>query len=118
MTPEGETAHGKGQASPQCFRHGGIVGEAVAAPVYRELLASYSSTSGKQNRFAFPLHFAQKVETRPVVQKRIVVMHGMRVTSVRINHIHRNSLAEIGFETVHTAVKESSQVSFPEQYRD
>ena len=57
MAPEGESAHREGKAAAQGFCHGRIVCGAVAAPVYREFLASCCCTSRKQNCLVLAFYF-------------------------------------------------------------
>ena len=85
--------------------HGRIICRAVAAPVYRELLSACRRTPREQYRFLLSLYFFQKIEHCLVVQISIVIVHRLRITAIIVNNIHRNTLAEIRLEAVHTAVQ-------------
>ena len=110
MAPEGEAAHGEGQSAAHGLSHGRIVCEAVAAPVYRELLSACGGTSSKKYCLLLALYFLQKIEHSLVVQVCIEIVHRMGIASVMVNHIHRNPLTEVGLEAVHATVKDRAEL--------
>ena len=110
VAPEAEAGEAQGKPGPQGFAHGGVVGGAVAAPVYREFLAAYRGAAGKEAGPVFALVFLQKLKDALVIQIGIIVVHQLRVAAVIIDHVGGNALAEVGFEAVHTHLQQGAEL--------
>ena len=93
------------------FRHRGIRGKAVAAPVDRELLASGRCRTGKQHSLILPSLLLDRAEHRAVVEESIVVVHIDRVASVMIDDVHRNPLTEVRLDCIDTRLKKFPDLS-------
>ena len=100
MAPEGESAHGKGQAAAQRLRHGRIGRHAVTAPVDRKLLGSGRRTSRKENGVSLPLLLLEHLKDTAVIEQRVIIVHRHRIRAVVVGDVDRDPFPEICLKAV------------------
>ena len=100
VAPEPKAGHADRQAAAQAFRHRFIVGVAVAAPVHRELLCAHRGGAREQHRFFLADGLFQYVPHQLVIDEGVVVVHFLRIGTIKPLHVGRDTLAEVGLEAV------------------
>ena len=79
--------------------------------MHRELLAARGGAAGEQGGLALAAMVFNHLKDRFVIQLSVIIMHFQRAASIKIADIlHRNALAEIGFETVHPHIQQFLKV--------
>ena len=112
MAPVTESAHTEGEAGPQTFSHGGVVGGAVPAPVDRIALSAHRRRAGEEDGLVGPLHLDQEVIDGLVVQEGVIVVHLDRVGTVVIDDaLGGDAFAEVGLEAVHALVQQVPELT-------
>ena len=76
-----EAAHAEGQTAAERLPHGLVVGEAVAAPVYRELLTADGSRTREQARLVLAVEFFQYLKHSSVVEVAVLDVHFVEISA-------------------------------------
>ena len=105
MAPEREAAHHQRQPCVHGLCHGAVGCLAVSSPVNRELLTACRCTSCEQNRISLALFLLKSPENQLIVQMRVIIVHHNRIASVMINHVNRDSLAEIRLDGINACIQ-------------
>ena len=123
MAPVAEAAQRQRQPAAQGLRHRGVIGEAVAAPVYGIFLAARRGRPCKQARLPLSEPLFQHLKDCLVIQLRVVIVHPVGIGAVKIDDAavrrfrteeriaHRDPLAEIGLEAVHAHVDQVGEIA-------
>ena len=109
VAPESEAGQANRQPAAQAFRHRFIVGVAVAAPMHRELLRTHGGRTGKQHRLFFSHRLFQHVPHQFVVDVGVMVVHLLRIGTVKPLDVRRDTLAEVGLEAVDADLHQAFQ---------
>ena len=72
----------------------------------REFLTADGGAAGKDNGLVFTLDFPDHVENGFVIKVGVVIVHPDGVSTVVVDHIRGDPLAEVRFEAVDTVVEQ------------
>ena len=75
-----------------------------------ELLTTYGSRTGEEYCLALSALSLQKLINTFIVKVGVVVVHLLRVGTIKVYHIRRDSLAKVGLEAVHAHIHEHFQL--------
>ena len=110
VTPETKAGQTNGQPATQTFGHRFIVGVAVAAPVHRKLLRADRGRTGEQHGLFFTDGLFQHVPYQFVVDVRIMVVHFLRIGTVKPLNVSRNAFAKVSFEAINADIHQTFQL--------
>ena len=100
VTPETKAGHADRQPAAQAFRHRFVVGVAVAAPVHRELLRAHRGGAGEQHRLLLADGLFQHLPHQLVIDEGVVVVHFLRIGTIKPLDVGRDTLAKVGLEAI------------------
>ncbi|CAM2144290.1 hypothetical protein PT2222_150305 [Paraburkholderia tropica] len=83
---------------------------AIAAPMHGQWLAAHGAGSREHHGLTFAAHFAQHVEHHLVIKVAVVVVHLLQIGTVVIDHVGRNTLAEIRLEAIDAHLQQASKM--------
>ena len=81
-------------------RHRFVVGVAVAAPVHRELLRAHRGGAGEQHRLLLADGLFQHLPHQLVIDEGVVVVHFLRIGTIKPLDVGRDTLAKVGLEAI------------------